>query len=57
MLVALLSLCAWSIAAGQAKAQKQFVNEWAAEIPGGPAAAKAVADELECELLGQVRLH
>lgn len=52
--VAVALLCAWSVAI-LAKADRQFVNEWAAEIPGGPEAAKAIADELEYELLGQVR--
>ncbi|XP_077203781.1 neuroendocrine convertase 1 isoform X2 [Paroedura picta] len=51
--VAVALLCAWS-AAILAKAERQFVNEWAAEIPGGPQAAKAIADELEYDLLGQI---
>ncbi|KAL8203604.1 UNVERIFIED_CONTAM: Neuroendocrine convertase 1 [Gekko kuhli] len=51
--VAVALLCAWSVAI-LAKAERQFVNEWAAEIPGGPEAAKAIADELEYELLGQL---
>ncbi|XP_060091637.1 neuroendocrine convertase 1 [Heteronotia binoei] len=51
--VAVALLCAWSVAI-LAKAERQFVNEWAAEIPGGPEAAKAIADELEYELLGQI---
>ncbi|XP_044302664.1 neuroendocrine convertase 1 isoform X1 [Varanus komodoensis] len=36
------------------KTERQFVNEWAAEIPGGPEAAKAIAEDLEYELLGQI---
>lgn len=47
-------LCASSLVL-LAEAERQFLNEWAAEIPGGPEAAKAIADELEYELLGQVR--
>ncbi|XP_033020419.1 neuroendocrine convertase 1 isoform X1 [Lacerta agilis] len=47
-------LAAWSAAVLLAQAERQFVNEWAAEIPGGPAAAQAIADELEYELLGQI---
>uniref|UniRef100_A0A8D0BUH7 Neuroendocrine convertase 1 n=1 Tax=Salvator merianae TaxID=96440 RepID=A0A8D0BUH7_SALMN len=43
----------WTVAI-LVKAERQFVNEWAAEIPGGPEAAKAIAAELEYELLGQV---
>lgn len=38
------------------KAKRQFVNEWAAEIPGGPEAASAIAQELGYDLLGQVRV-
>ncbi|TFK15754.1 versican core protein [Platysternon megacephalum] len=51
---ALALFCAWCAAASLAGAEKQFVNEWAAEIPGGPAAAQAIAEELEYELLGQI---
>uniref|UniRef100_A0A8D0GDI5 Neuroendocrine convertase 1 n=1 Tax=Sphenodon punctatus TaxID=8508 RepID=A0A8D0GDI5_SPHPU len=52
--VALLSAwCLASLSLGTA-AEKQFVNEWAAEIPGGLEAAKAIAEELEYELLGQI---
>lgn len=47
-------LCAWSVVL-LAKAERQFVNEWAAEIPGGLEAARLIADELDYELLGQVR--
>lgn len=32
------------------------MNEWAAEIPGGPEAASAIAQELGYDLLGQVRV-
>ncbi|XP_028922811.1 neuroendocrine convertase 1 isoform X2 [Ornithorhynchus anatinus] len=34
--------------------QRQFVNQWAAEVPGGPGAARAIADELGYDLLGQI---
>ncbi|KAJ6669747.1 hypothetical protein lerEdw1_000296 [Lerista edwardsae] len=46
-------LCASSLVL-LTEAERQFLNEWAAEIPGGPEAAKAIADELEYELLGQI---
>uniref|UniRef100_A0A2K5DPW2 Neuroendocrine convertase 1 n=1 Tax=Aotus nancymaae TaxID=37293 RepID=A0A2K5DPW2_AOTNA len=45
--------CAWC-ALNSAKAKRQFVNEWAAEIPGGPEAASAIAEELGYDLLGQI---
>ncbi|EGV98395.1 Neuroendocrine convertase 1 [Cricetulus griseus] len=44
--------CAWC-ALNCVKAKRQFVNEWAAEIPGGPEAASAIAEELGYDLLGQ----
>lgn len=47
--------CAW-YALNSVKAKRQFVNEWAAEIPGGPDAASAIAEELGYDLLGQVRV-
>lgn len=47
--------CAWC-AMNSVKAKRQFVNEWAAEIPGGPEAASAIAQELGYDLLGQVRV-
>ncbi|XP_029416931.1 neuroendocrine convertase 1 isoform X2 [Nannospalax galili] len=45
--------CAW-FAPNSVKAKRQFVNEWAAEIPGGPEAASAIAEELGYDLLGQI---
>lgn len=48
--------CAWC-ALNSVKAKRQFVNEWAAEIPGGPEAASAIAEELGYDLLGQVRVR
>uniref|UniRef100_A0A9L0TU36 Neuroendocrine convertase 1 n=1 Tax=Equus caballus TaxID=9796 RepID=A0A9L0TU36_HORSE len=45
--------CAWC-ALNSVKAKRQFVNEWAAEIPGGPEAASAIAEELGYDLLGQI---
>lgn len=47
--------CTWC-ALDSVKAKRQFVNEWAAEIPGGPEAASAIAEELGYDLLGQVRV-
>lgn len=35
---------------------RQYLNEWAVEIPGGLAAAEAVAKELDYDLLQQVSL-
>lgn len=52
---ALAFLCAWC-ALNSVGAKRQFVNEWAAEIPGGPEAASAIAEELGYDLLGQVRV-
>lgn len=52
---ALALLCAW-LALSRGEARRQFVNEWAAEIPGGPEAAAAIAQELGYDLLGQVRV-
>ncbi|MBN3298288.1 NEC1 convertase, partial [Amia calva] len=45
-------LCTVDISAGE----RQYVNEWAVEIPGGPDAAKEIAEELDYELVRQVRL-
>ncbi|XP_070599102.1 neuroendocrine convertase 1 isoform X1 [Erythrolamprus reginae] len=50
-----LLLGAWTVVL-MAKAERQFVNEWAAEIPGGLEAARLIADELDYELLGQIGL-
>lgn len=47
--------CVWC-ALNSVKAKRQFVNEWAAEIHGGPEAASAIAEELGYDLLGQVRV-
>ncbi|XP_071586669.1 neuroendocrine convertase 1 isoform X1 [Heliangelus exortis] len=35
-------------------AQRQFLNEWAAEIPTGPDTARAIAEELDYDLMGQI---
>ncbi|NXX95299.1 NEC1 convertase, partial [Centropus bengalensis] len=35
-------------------AQRQFLNEWAAEIPAGPDAARAIAEEMGYDLVGQI---
>uniref|UniRef100_A0A8C5KKV9 Neuroendocrine convertase 1 n=1 Tax=Jaculus jaculus TaxID=51337 RepID=A0A8C5KKV9_JACJA len=50
---ALALLCAWCALNG-VQARRQFVNEWAAEIPGGHEAALAIAQELGYDLLGQI---
>lgn len=39
---------------GSSYRDRQYLNEWAVEIPGGLAAAEAVAKELEYELVQQV---
>lgn len=39
---------------GSSYGDRQYLNEWAVEIPGGLAAAQAVAKELEYELVQQV---
>lgn len=39
---------------GSSYGDRQYLNEWAVEIPGGLAAAEAVAKELEYELVQQV---
>nr|XP_033785085.1 neuroendocrine convertase 1 [Geotrypetes seraphini] len=44
------SCCAVHLAVGG----KQYVNEWAAEIRGGPEKARAIAEELEYDFLGQI---
>lgn len=49
-----LLLAACSLPRG-GSAGRLFLNEWAAEIPAGPDAAKAIADELDYDLVGQVR--
>ncbi|NXU54020.1 NEC1 convertase, partial [Turnix velox] len=35
-------------------AERQFLNEWAAEIPAGPETARAIAQELDYDLMGQI---
>ncbi|KAL2294807.1 hypothetical protein Nmel_008558 [Mimus melanotis] len=46
-------LAAWSLPRG-GSAGRLFLNEWAAEIPAGPDAARAIADELDYDLVGQI---
>ncbi|XP_036384685.1 neuroendocrine convertase 1 [Megalops cyprinoides] len=43
-------VCAVDLAAGN----RQYVNEWAVEIPGGLDAARAIAKELDYELVRQI---
>ncbi|KAM6033397.1 neuroendocrine convertase 1 [Chlamydotis macqueenii] len=50
---ALALLAACCLSAG-GSAQRQFLNEWAAEIPAGPDAARAIAEELGYDLVGQI---
>lgn len=33
---------------------RQYLNEWAVEIPGGPDAARSIARELDYQLVRQV---
>ncbi|XP_078421650.1 neuroendocrine convertase 1 [Cetorhinus maximus] len=37
-----------------ANGEKQYVNEWAVEVVGGPEVAKAIAEELEYDFVGQI---
>uniref|UniRef100_A0A8C3UQY9 Neuroendocrine convertase 1 n=1 Tax=Catharus ustulatus TaxID=91951 RepID=A0A8C3UQY9_CATUS len=48
-----LLLAACSLPRG-GSAGRLFLNEWAAEIPAGPDAARAIADELDYDLVGQI---
>ncbi|KAJ8380739.1 hypothetical protein SKAU_G00015170 [Synaphobranchus kaupii] len=45
-------ICA--VAASAEIGDRQYVNEWAVEIPGGPGAAKRIAQELGYELVRQI---
>uniref|UniRef100_A0A5S6K7E5 Neuroendocrine convertase 1 n=1 Tax=Xenopus tropicalis TaxID=8364 RepID=A0A5S6K7E5_XENTR len=49
--VAVLSLLCQVLAAG---VDKRYMNEWAAEIPGGPEEAQLLALELDYDYLGQI---
>ncbi|KAG8456361.1 hypothetical protein GDO86_002223 [Hymenochirus boettgeri] len=49
--VAVLSFCCSVLATG---VDRQFVNEWAAEIPGGPDEAQLLAEDLGYDYLGQI---
>ena len=50
---ALVALCALSYRGVDAN-DRQYLNEWAVEIPGGPDAARSIANELGYELIRQV---
>ncbi|XP_048450873.1 neuroendocrine convertase 1 isoform X1 [Rhincodon typus] len=39
---------------GMASEDKQYVNEWAVEVLGGPEVAKAIAEELDYDFMGQI---
>lgn len=39
---------------GSPYADRQYLNEWAVEIPGGLSAAEAIARDLDYELVRQV---
>lgn len=39
---------------GASYGDRQYLNEWAVEIPGGLSAAEAIARELDYELVRQV---
>ncbi|KAG7481259.1 hypothetical protein MATL_G00064660 [Megalops atlanticus] len=57
MCSALVIICAVLCAADAAVldiGDRQYINEWAVEIPGGPDAAKAIARELGYELVRQI---
>ncbi|XP_075383613.1 neuroendocrine convertase 1 isoform X2 [Mycteria americana] len=50
---ALALLAACCLARG-GSAERQFLNEWAAEVPAGPDAARAIAEDLDYDLVGQI---
>lgn len=52
--VALALLCYCCCSTHVSRASKQYVNEWAAEIPEGPQVARAIAQDLGYDLLGQI---
>ncbi|XP_043920059.1 neuroendocrine convertase 1 [Protopterus annectens] len=47
-------VCSVLYALGIVVSDKQYVNEWAVEIPGGPEAAKSLANEFGYDFLGQI---
>ncbi|XP_041043007.1 neuroendocrine convertase 1 [Carcharodon carcharias] len=49
--LALFAICSTS---DIANGEKQYVNEWAVEVVGGPEVAKAIAEELEYDFVGQI---
>uniref|UniRef100_UPI00398F0ACA neuroendocrine convertase 1 n=1 Tax=Pristiophorus japonicus TaxID=55135 RepID=UPI00398F0ACA len=49
--VAVFTICS---ARDTANAGKQYVNEWAVEVVGGPEVARAIAEELEYDFVGQI---
>lgn len=51
MLRAVLALLLCAVCA---RSQRQYLNEWAVEVPGGLRAARTIADELGYELVRQV---
>lgn len=51
---ALLAICAILCTVDISAGEKQYLNEWAVEIPGGSDAARAIAEELDYELVRQV---
>lgn len=51
---AALAVCSVFCALGIVVSEKQYVNEWAVEIPGGPEAATSIANEFGYDFLGQI---
>lgn len=51
---ALLAICAILCTVDISTGEKQYLNEWAVEIPGGSDAARAIAEELDYELVRQI---
>uniref|UniRef100_A0A8C6IZ23 Neuroendocrine convertase 1 n=1 Tax=Melopsittacus undulatus TaxID=13146 RepID=A0A8C6IZ23_MELUD len=49
--VVLMAVCCLPRGGGT---ERQFLNEWAAEVPAGHAAARAIAEELNYDLVGQI---
>lgn len=56
LLCVLAVLCsALPASLGSLFGDRQYLNEWAVEIPGGMSAAEAIARELDYDLVRQVR--
>uniref|UniRef100_A0A6Q2ZFF5 Neuroendocrine convertase 1 n=1 Tax=Esox lucius TaxID=8010 RepID=A0A6Q2ZFF5_ESOLU len=54
MCCTLAILCFISRSVNASFGDRQYLNEWAVEIPGGPDAARSIAKELDYRLIGQI---